>query len=245
MVGHNRLLTAWTQFHAEHQREMIELSIGKVVGNTPPKPLFIKYLCDFADEINAYVVVGCDTKKRHKASVHKDLWSIAVSQTEMSHTALIHSLLLVFVNMHRDRVIARYPSSKRPRQFAGRVCTGDINIADHVEDLRQEGVLDVELLESMIDLHIPSAKSPFARRKKSSAGRGKAGSLKRRKQLARRAEREERARARAAAKCECKCHVCTKSDEAKSDEAKSDEEQHPVGEVRLGENNIDPDDNRG
>lgn len=200
MVDHNRLLTAWTQFHAEHQREMIELSIGKVVGNTPPKHLFMLYLCDFADEINAYVIVDCATEKRHKASVHKDLWTIATSHTDMSHTALIHSLLLVFVNMHTDRVIARYPMNKRPRQFAGRVYSGDIHVADHVEDLRQSGLIDVEKLESLIELHIPSTKSPFARRKKSSAGIGKAGSLKRRKQLARKAEREERARARAATK---------------------------------------------
>jgi hypothetical protein len=181
----------WHEFFCEHERVMLELTIGKVI---PPyrQPIdFTSDLLEFAEEIGATVVVGLE-RGQMRVKVHDDLWDMAVALCDhsVSKTELVQRLLITFIGLHTDRVKLRRKSGARRSLFAGRMLTGDLLISDVMDDLRVEGWLDPEEFGALLDGEL--AFDPVAKKRRLKAGLGKKGSRRRRDQIRRRKEREAR-----------------------------------------------------
>jgi hypothetical protein len=181
----------WREFFWEHERVMLELSIGKVVPNTSQPVDFIKDLLEFANEVDA-VMVCCVSRMKARVPIHDDLWNVATSLCDesVSKTELVTRLLIAFIGLHTDRVKVVRPASTSARRslFVGRRLTGDMMVADCMEDLRREGWLNPDMLEPLIDEELSF--DPVAKRRRLKPGLGKKGSRRRKDQIRRRKERE-------------------------------------------------------
>jgi hypothetical protein len=139
-----------SQFKAEHDSVMLQLSIeGQSLGIYTAVDLR-RALFAFADEVNA--VVRLDGKARRGVSLYEDYWhaACALIPDDIARTDLLHALLFIFITAQgRDVLITRDWATRRGTVL-GRLVDERTLASDVVNGLRREGWLDVEAVEALI-----------------------------------------------------------------------------------------------
>lgn len=186
------ILNHYIQFKREHQRVMLELSIGKVIPRYVEPIDFTRFLGTFAMEVGATlcVAVGGADGKRYKVS--RRLVEVALSHCDddIDAAELLTRLLVIFVSMHGGKVkISELDNRavRRSQGWLGRLVEPEHLLTDVVEAMRSEGWIDPDSYAALIEGELPV--SDGRRKRKLKRGHAKKGSRRYRERLKKRAAR--------------------------------------------------------
>jgi hypothetical protein len=199
------ILKHYIQFKREHQRVMLELSIGKVIPRYVEPIDFTRFLAAFANEVGATLCVAVGGKDGKSYRLSRRLVEVALSHCDddIGGAELLSRLLVIFVTMHGGKVKLGELDKRavrRSQTWLGRLVEPDHLLTDIVDALRSEGWIDPDSYAALIEGELPISDGRRKRRLK--RGHAKKGSRRYRerlkKQAARVAHRQELDKRRAA-----------------------------------------------
>jgi len=138
------------QFKAEHESEMLALSIKRQELDIYSDVQFFDALFSFAPEVNARVRL--DGTERCGVSLYVDYWHAACAfmPDHIARTDLLHALLFIFITAHGGDVLITRNWATRRGTVLGRLVTEHGLASEVVNELRRSGWLDVEAVEALI-----------------------------------------------------------------------------------------------
>lgn len=147
MVNNSQIIA---QFLAEHDNEMLRLSvIRQELGTYTPVHLY-RALFEFAPEVNARVRL--DGTERRGVSLYQDYWHAACAfmPDEVANSDLLHALLFIFITAHGADVLITRDWATRRGTVLGRMVSEHNLASEVVNELRRVDWLDVEAVEALI-----------------------------------------------------------------------------------------------
>ena len=186
------ILKHYIQFKREHQRVMLELSIGKVIPRYIEPIDITRYLSAFANEVGATLCVAVGGKQSKPYRLNRSLVDIALSHCDddIGAAELLSRLLVIFVTMHGGKIKITELDKRAVRRsqgWLGRLVEPEHLMADAVEALRSEGWIDPDSYAALIEGELPVSDGRRKRRLK--RGHAKKGSRRYRERLKKRAAR--------------------------------------------------------